>query len=476
MGKSKISQFSATFDIKKKNSFRLNCKTANLFADEIYPVLAALEKFQPDIKTFSTTEGTLVLSNVDVKGPLNAPAKWHYDLTAGMQNIAVYSEALGDPLTIISGSFGVTSETSGKATRKKVDVQTTKLKWGDNQLALMGAMSVINHDLLLEMNVNADGLAWDQINTVLDYIAQKKVKSKPDEGSQNFLGTIQVKSDNFFWDSYTVHPLEAEITFKPEKVVVAVKTADICGISIRGLLNLSDQSLDLYLVPTAANLKLVSTLSCLTAKEDLATGTYNLGGEILAKAKPETITRSLTGNLVFSAENGRIYRFGLLAKVLSILNVTEIYRGEVPDLTGEGFAYHSMSAIAKLQGGKIIMEECSIDGASMGIACEGDIDLVEKKIDLLILVAPFKTVDRIVKIIPLIGNVLGGKLISIAFRAKGDLADPDVYPLSPTAVGSGILGILERTLKLPITILQPIIAGIKGGKPNQSSVAEESPH
>ena len=88
----------------------------------------------------------------------------------------------------------------------------------------------------------------------------------------------------------------------------------------------------------------------------------------------------LTGNLVFSAEKGRIYRFGLLAKVLSILNVTEIYRGEVPDLTGEGFAYHSMSAIAKLQGGKIIMEECSIDGASMGIACEGDIDLVEKKI------------------------------------------------------------------------------------------------
>ena len=69
MGKSKISRFSAAFDINKKNSFKLNCKTANLFAGEIYPVLASLEKFQPDIKAFSTTEGTLVLSNVDVKGP-----------------------------------------------------------------------------------------------------------------------------------------------------------------------------------------------------------------------------------------------------------------------------------------------------------------------------------------------------------------------------------------------------------------------
>ena len=111
----------------------------------------------------------------------------------------------------------------------------------------------------------------------------------------------------------------------------------------------------------------------------------------------------------------------------------------------------------------------------MGIACEGDIDLVENKIDLLILVAPFKTVDRIVEILPLIGNVLGGNLISIPFKAKGNLNDPDVYPLPPTAVGSGILGILERTLKLPITIIQPVISGIKGSEPNPFNIPEESP-
>ena len=103
------------------------------------------------------------------------------------------------------------------------------------------------------------------------------------------------------------------------------------------------------------------------------------------------------------------------------------------------------------------MQKCAIDGASMDIACEGDIDLVDNKINLIILVAPFKTVDRIVKHIPLVGGVLGGKIISIPFRAKGDLDDPDVIPLSPTAVGSGVLGILERTLKLPITIIQPLL-------------------
>jgi hypothetical protein len=468
-------QLSAAFDMTGTTSFELTCKTANLFAGEINPFLASFENFQPDINAFSATEGVLVLSDLDLKGPLHAPAEWHFSLTAAMQNIAVYSEALRGPVKINNGAFSISTEKSDRTIRKKIDVKTTKLSWGDSHLTLMGEINSSKNDILLEMTIIADSLNWDQISTNLEYMAKKKAKSGQRDRQGNLLGTIHVKSDSFIWDSYTVRPLESEITFKPDKVVVAVNKADICGISFRGFLNLSEQTVDLYFVPTAINHQLVSTLSCLTAEKDLATGSYNLNGEIMAKAKSDTISRSLSGALVFSAKKGRIYRFGLLAKVLAILNVTEIYRGEVPDLTGDGFAYHTMTASAKLQGGKLIMEECAIDGASMGIACEGDIDLVDKKVDLIILVAPFKTVDRIVDIIPLIGGVLGGKLISIPFRAKGDLYDPDVYALPPTAVGSGILGILERTLKLPITIIQPVISGLKGDKPDSSGVPEDSP-
>jgi hypothetical protein len=475
MGKSRFSQFSTAFDMNRKAPFKLECKSASLFAGEIYPFLASFEPFQPGLKAFAAAEGTLVLSNVYFQKPVYAPAQWQLAMNATMQGLAFNSEALGSPLIINSGSIDVSTEISGKLIRRNIDVKTTKLIWEKNHLNLAGQINLSKHDLLLEMNVNADGLAWNQIDTLLKYISREKAQSEQRKEKTNLLGTIHLKSDSFLWDTYTVRPLEAEITFKPQKVTVAVHKADICGISLRGLLNWSDQTLDLYFVPTASNYKLVSTLSCLTAKKDLATGTYSLNSEILAKAKPESITRSLTGRLAFSATEGRIYRFGLLAKLLAILNVTEIYRGEVPDLIGEGFAYRSMSANAKLQGGKIIMEECAIDGVSMGIACEGEIDLVDKEVDLLILVAPFKTVDRIVEILPLIGNVLGGKLISIPFKAKGKLNDPTVYALPPTAVGSGILGILERTLKLPITIIQPVISGVKGGKPKSPTVPEDSP-
>ena len=475
MGQSSVSQLSTAVDTNRSTLFELDCKTANLFAGEIYPLLASFERLNGRIQDFSATDGLLILSDLKFKVPTQDLTKWHIDLKANMHKITVYSDALQDPVAIDSGNFVISTEILGTANRTRVDVKTTRLNWGDNHLTLQGQMSASEQESQLNMTINADGLDWDRINVLLKYIAKQKAKSGQSDPQSKLLGRIQVRSDRFSWDSYAVQPLEAEITFKPDKVLVAVNKADFCGISFQGLLTLAAQSMDIYFVPTAVNQQLASTLFCLTAKKDLATGSYSLDGEIMAKAKPATITRSLTGTLTFSAAKGRIYRFGLLAKILAILNLTEIFRGAVPDLTGEGFAYHKMTAGAKLQGSKLIMEECSIDGASMGIACEGDIDLVEKKIDLIILVAPFKTVDRIVDVLPLIGGVLGGKLMSIPFRAKGDLIDPEVYALPPTAVGSGILGILERTLKLPITIMQPIISGIKGGTPKLPSVAEDSP-
>jgi hypothetical protein len=229
------------------------------------------------------------------------------------------------------------------------------------------------------------------------------------------------------------------------------------------------------LVPGARGKALDNTLACLSRKKASASGTFNLVGEVMANAKTNATARIYSGALDFNAKEGRIYQLGLLAKIFAILNLTEIYRGVVPDLVGDGFAYDTMTIKANFEGKKLVMEECTIDGASMGLACDGEIDLAEQKINLVILVAPFKTVDRLVKKIPLISTVLGGKLVSIPFRAKGDLADPMVIPLSPTAVGSGVLGVMERTLKLPITIIQPLLSEEKGNKGQKVQGTDKKP-
>jgi hypothetical protein len=70
-------------------------------------------------------------------------------------------------------------------------------------------------------------------------------------------------------------------------------------------------------------------------------------------------------------------------------------------------------------------------------------------------VAPLKTVDSVVKKIPIVGGILGGTLVSIPVRATGDLTDPKVSALSASGVGSELLGIMKRAFKLPFKVIEP---------------------
>jgi len=72
------------------------------------------------------------------------------------------------------------------------------------------------------------------------------------------------------------------------------------------------------------------------------------------------------------------------------------------------------------------LEEMAIDSPSMGIVGDGDIDLVDKKVDIKLYVAPIKVLDSLVKKIPLVKRIRGGNLLSIPFTIKGDLSDPKV--------------------------------------------------
>ena len=148
-----------------------------------------------------------------------------------------------------------------------------------------------------------------------------------------------------------------------------------------------------------------------------------------------------------------------MSKIFALLNLTEIFRGKIPDLVGEGFAYNAITASGKLENGIFVITGFVIDGASMAIVCTGNIDLNKESVDLVVLISPFKTIDLILKYIPVVNQIFDGNIISIPFRVTGKLEDPDVTPLSPTAVGSGLLNMLQRTIMLPIKIMQPLNAG-----------------
>jgi len=76
--------------------------------------------------------------------------------------------------------------------------------------------------------------------------------------------------------------------------------------------------------------------------------------------------------------------------------------------------------------------------------------------DLTIVVAPLKTVDAMVDKIPVLNDVLDKGLVIHPVKVTGDWQEPQLYLLSPTAVGGEVLGIMLRTLKAPVTLLEKI--------------------
>ena len=147
----------------------------------------------------------------------------------------------------------------------------------------------------------------------------------------------------------------------------------------------------------------------------------------------------------------------MLAKIFSVLSVLEIFRGRLPELGGNGFPYHTMVIKGHLHQGKFLLEKAYIGGSSLDLIAEGEIDLAARKLDLVVLVAPFSTINWIIRHIPLVGKIMGGTLISVPTKVSGDLDNPDVTFLAPSAVGTRLLDLLENILKLPVEIISPIL-------------------
>ena len=199
---------------------------------------------------------------------------------------------------------------SADGPRKKVELKTTNLTWGNNHLTLSGDLTIAEKDILLDSKISADGIDWVQIKSILDYIQQKKADPQSPSPDRQVLGTLKVYTEKFNYDSYSVQPLEAQISFKPDKVSIAIEQAVVCSINFRGLLNVHGQTLEIYLVPAATDQKLAPAVACVTGQKETATGTFNLSGELLSKSKPEAFVQSLAGNVAFTANTGRQFVAG----------------------------------------------------------------------------------------------------------------------------------------------------------------------
>ncbi len=194
-------------------------------------------------------------------------------------------------------------------------------------------------------------------------------------------------------------------------------------------------------------------LSCnLFQNERFMDGRYSLTCNFKYNGTKNDFFNKSSGSILFNAQKGRIYKLTLISRILSVLNVSNLFKGNVPNLIQEGFAYNSIIFEADIKDSIIYPTKAVIDGQDMTLIFSGWIDPIHDKLDLICLVAPFKTVDLIIKHIPIVNTLLDGRLVSVPIEANGKLSDPKVTPLHPAAVGTSLINMMSDILKTPVKL------------------------
>jgi len=339
----------------------------------------------------------------------------------------------------------------------RLTIEPSELSLGSSQMVVHGSVVRGGNDLEIDLDVDADRLDDELIHAaqLLDQKAEKAPGKKDEEFSVRPHGVIRIHANEFSYKDYTWHQVQADVRLDGDGTRIQIDRANLCGIATTGSLAFSSRGLSLYIVPAAEAVSLEETAKCLLDKPLRAKARYDLSGQLRLPETRNDIIPSMTGGLEFSSENGRIEYSGVLMRIFSVLNIAEVFTGK-SDLTEEGYGYSRCYAKAEIKDGKLHFSEILVDGNSLKLTGQGSIDLKKQEVNILLLAAPLKTVDRIVNKLPIINYLAGGSLISIPLRLEGKLNNISVVPMSPSAVGKGLLNLMGRVLNAPFKLVEGV--------------------
>jgi len=264
---------------------------------------------------------------------------------------------------------------------------------------------------------------------------------------------IRFKTDKLKIKKFTFTNIDTQILFKKDFAQIKLNKTFLCDLEAIGSINFKKNSIHADIPFKASNKDNIQDLfTCLLKKHDFMNGQYSLTGNLKSNSLKKDFLKKLNGGFILNAEKGRIYKLTLISRILSILNVSKIFKGKIPNVTQNGFAYNKIILEADIKDSIIYLTKAIIDGQDMALIFSGWIDPANDTLDLTCLVAPFKTIDLIIKKIPIVNTLLGGRLVSVPIKASGKLSDPVVVPLHPSAVGDGLISMMSDILKTPVKL------------------------
>ncbi len=456
LGQSEVQNLSVFGDWGIEGAVELSADNALINCEEIFSRVLSLARLQSLRADVRAVQGTVTLSDVLFRGPSRDSDRWRIKATGDLKDIEITTTFLDGPVRLPSGRLTAADIQAGENVAAVFHLDAIRLSHAPHTVTISGEIRLSPSETHLDLDVAAADLDWGEMVQISDRIAKyQQGESRP------VRGRIEMRSESFQYERFRAKPLHALATFDGHGTTVLIERAGFCGMTLIGRIAFEESMVDAYLVPVVNSLPIHDVMACLTSESHLTSGNFNLDGFIQVRARREELINALSGRLNLVAEDGTILKSVLFARLFSILNLTEIYRGHFPDFKNQGLDFKRSKATIEIKDGKVVFHDWSIDGRTLWMGSRGEIDIATQKIDFTIMVSPFKTIDRIINSIPGIRWILGGRLVAIPMKATGELENPNIVALSPAAVGTSLLEMFQRTLALPIEIIQPLVPGME---------------
>ncbi|NWG02040.1 MAG: AsmA-like C-terminal domain-containing protein [Syntrophaceae bacterium] len=276
-------------------------------------------------------------------------------------------------------------------------------------------------------------------------------------------GNVAIDQGN--WGSLHFQDLKAEMKTMDGKLQIGLfqfksEGGDFWG---EGWIQPTARGIRFEVKPRFSNMEAKAFIRALLQKEEeervLLTGRVHIDkvelrgeGENFQKAK-----EALNGSLRVEVEEGVIERWGTLSKIFSILNVSQLFKGRLPDLKTKGLPYHQISGNFFINDGIASIDDFVVDSDAMRITLIGKIDLGKNLIDARIGVHPLITIDTILSNVPIAGYILTGKdkgFISYFYEVKGNLDNPTIEAIPLKSIEERSWGVIKRLLETPLRPFQ----------------------
>lgn len=343
-------------------------------------------------------------------------------------------------------------------------VREATVRWSGQRATLRGTLTRSARGPVIDAQIDSPGIN-------LDALARPEAKStadpqpKPAAGGKDaasrlwplpVTGQIAVRADFVQRRRHKIAPVAATLSLEERRAHLDLKQAQLCGISLPLTLEATPQGYSASVRIAAQKQQLEQTAQCLSEQDVVITGLFDLNADVRTQGTLAELPKNLKGTVRADVHDGRVMKFALLGNILSMTNVASLMKEGGPQLDQKGFPYRELIVSGSVAEGRFNLQEGAFHSDALGLAADGWISLTDYSSRLTVLVAPFSRVDELVRKVPLVGYIIGGAFTSVPVGVSGDIRNPLVVPLGPGAISSEVLGIFERTLKLPVKLITPV--------------------